>query len=66
MIQAPLVENTLAVDREPVYKRYAVGHDFLSYEFGLQHEDKNVKIEIKDSCPIKIIIDGTEYNSKKD
>ena len=55
------------MDRGPVYKRYAVGHDFRSYEFGLQHEDENLKIEIKRlRCSVNIIIDGKVYNSKKD
>ena len=39
-----------------------------SYEFGLLHEDQNVKIEVKSSNGIyhvKIKIDGTEYDSKK-
>ena len=43
--------------------------DKFCYEFGLQHEDQDVKIEIKcviSSKPsVKITIDGTEYDSKK-
>ena len=29
---------------KPVFRRYAVGIDASSYEFGLQHEEENVKI----------------------
>ena len=32
---------------KPVYRRYAVG-DTMTYEFGLQHEEENIKIEIRD------------------
>ena len=63
---APSDGNTPVVNREPVYKRHAVG-DGYSYEFGLRHEDQNVKIEVKRNygCPVKITIDETEYDSQK-
>ena len=60
--------NTQVINREPVYYRHALGN-FLSYEFGLQHEDQNVKIEIlsgiQNFATVKITIDGTEYDSEK-
>ena len=37
--------NKFMINNKPVYRRYAVG-DALSYEFGLYHEEQNVKIEI--------------------
>ena len=44
----------------PVFRRYAVGNG-KSYEFGLQHEDKNVQVEIKALDPpdlsAKIVIE---------
>ena len=49
-------------------RRYAVG-DLIQTEFGLQHEDENVKIQIKNTVAtckiIKITIDEKEYNSEK-
>ena len=35
---------------QPVFSRYDVG-DRQFYEFGLQHEEQNVKLEIKESDP---------------
>ena len=42
-------------------------HLSRSYEFGLQHEDQNAKILIKEAeiySTVKITIDGTEYDSE--
>ena len=39
-------QNKLLYSKQ-VYRRYALG-DCVMYEFGLQHEEENVKIEIKD------------------
>ena len=64
---APSDGNTPVINREPVYYRHALG-DWKSYEFGLQHEDQNVKIEVEfdlNSRTVKITIDGTLYDSKK-
>ena len=45
-----------------VFRRYALGN-YETYEFGLQHEEENVKIEIKEAG-IMIIIDDRCYNSR--
>ena len=48
---------------EEVYQRYVVG-DENSTEFGLYHNEKNIKIEIKnDHNTIRIIIDDRCYDT---
>ena len=53
---------------QPVFSRYDVGTGD-SYEFGLQHEQENVKLEIKAPFSVdfiaKIILEDRCYNTKK-
>ena len=50
---------------KPVFRRYAVGTK-NSYEFGLQHEEENVKIEIYFDELWCITIDDRCYASQND
>ena len=55
--------NKFMINNKSVYRRYAVGNN-LTYEFGLYHEEQNVKIEIKNEGK-RILIDDRCYNSQK-
>ena len=58
-IKATEEQNKLLYSK-PVFSRYALGN-WLYYEFGLQHEEENVKMEIKGSRT-QITIDDRCYN----
>ena len=55
--------NKFLINNKPVYRRYAVGIP-ASYEFGLYHEEQNVKISCTND--IRIAIDDRCYNSQMD
>ena len=56
--------NKFMISNKPVFRRYAVGADEESYEFGLYHEEQNVKVEIQ-SRGHHIVFDDRCYNSQK-
>ena len=55
--------NKFLINNKPVFRRYAVG-TYSSYEFGLYHEEQNVKVEIQ-SRGHHIVFDDRCYNSQK-
>ena len=61
-------EQQLVNSYKEVFRRYAVG-DWMSYEFGLQLEGQNIKIEIKTKPPnfndVTIIFDDQCYDTRK-